>query len=245
MNKLLTYNGGQPFTTGDLDFIQQNYTEALEAVGLGFSGNGLARSCILWGITPGDGTDVAPGAVLADGQVFLVPSTIRRTIEKYLCFREVREDGRIFADGKENKVKLVHEPYVASATDGACAYIALDGALTLRQLILGEGAWEKVPDVLFSGETRGTVEYNKVLDAYRLRTPGGIKAVNNQLFEFTDRETDGGYAGIAIEEQTALYSVFLSGRSCFYKKADGSLPEDDKTLRFNDVVMTRVPFATL
>ena len=121
---------------------------------------------------------------------------------------------------------------------------SIDGALTLRQLILGEGAWEKVPDVLFSGETRGTVEYNKVLDAYRLSTPGGIKASGNNLFEFSDREADGVYAGIAIEEQTALYSVFLSGRSCFYKKADGELPEDNKTLRFNDVVMARTPFGS-
>ena len=47
MNRLLTYEGGQPLTTGDFGFLQDCYTEAIGSLVQGVT-NG--KDCVLYGI---------------------------------------------------------------------------------------------------------------------------------------------------------------------------------------------------
>ena len=181
MDKLLTFSGGQPLTTGDLEFLQQCYTDILEAIGIAIN-----TDCILWGANITDGY-VGGGCVIA-GNMILPFYSVPRTTERYLCFRKELQEEREFADGQLHKVREVIVPYVSDSTSGAYRYFDLERNVRFRDVLTGDAYWEDFSGCITEiqeGTTVEKLEFNNQTHAVRMsvsRTEGSSCV----LFEIND-----------------------------------------------------------
>ena len=157
MNKLLTFEGGQPLVTGDLDFLQQCYSGVLEALGKALSQD---VDCVLHGLED-DGTgQYSAGAVYIGGEVLLVPSPVNIGKAAYLCFRQTEKEERVFADSRSHKVYRVVEPYPANTTEGAYKYMESGKFTRLADVLSGEAYRKNLTGVTYGEDVlKGYVYY--------------------------------------------------------------------------------------
>lgn len=233
MDKLLTFGGGQPLTTGDLDFLQNCYAKAIGSLAVGLA---RGRDCILHGILSGDGDGIQPGAVCIGGEVLAVESAVKRTAEKYLCFRLTDEDSRVFADSQEHKVIRRTEAYVSDSSEGAYKYIDLTTAVRLLDVISGESEWQEVPDVVFTGGNTGHVEYNPIRDNYRVTVNRISPFESTGLFSIAG--SSGVYTGIAIDSHFKPYSMWMGSGNCSVYNIDGTMIDMETELHFRNIILT-------
>lgn len=160
MNKLLTFEGGQPFTTGDLDYIQTCYGEAIEAIGKALTGADVTKA-VLWGIKPMRGL-ISQCAVIIDGEIFSVKEQIADTsYSRYLCFRVSDSETRTLKNGQEVKVYRSYEPYTSDSTEGAYAFMDLDDVVTVEDYINGDYLWQEASGYNLSEGVTGSLSINK------------------------------------------------------------------------------------
>lgn len=233
MDRLLTFSGGQPLTTGDLDFLQNCYAKTFESLATGLA---RGRDCILHGILSDADGGIQPGAVCVGGEILPVESAVQRTAERYLCFRLREEDSRVFADSQEHKVIRRVEAYVSDSADGAYKYLDLTTAIRLHDVISGESEWQEVPDAAFSGANTGHVEYNPVRNAYRV-TVNRISPFSSTVL-FSIKGATGVYRGIAINNFFKPYSMWMGNGTCSVYNIDGTQIEMDTELHFSNIILT-------
>lgn len=226
MNKLLTYGGGQPITTGDFEFLQECYTEAIGNLMQGVAGG---KDCVLYGIeTEKDGFTpgyVAKGAVCLDGEILAVAEALSVSGARYLCFRQVESEAREFKDSQTHKVHLRCEAYLANNADGAYKYIEITKAKRLADVLSGEVLWNVSEVRIPANGVTGSIEERQMKGRREIRiTLSKSTSVDNVLYNFpTTRLTDT-YTGIAVDKLSNKAVVLIDdiNGTCRLYNVDGT-----------------------
>lgn len=237
MNKLLTFEGGQPFTTGDIDFLQECYSEAIGAIGKGLCQMNVTKA-VLWGIASG-GTiragEVEEGAVLADGEVLFVTTKLTGTSERYLCFRAVDSEERTMNNGTQQKVYRKYDAYLSSDTDGAYKYIDLTDTDYLENILRGSKDWELSTLVELASSVSGEVYKKNQSGEYWIKRIVKPSSSDNLLFTypFTGAEMDA-LTAISVNQsgvnKKKVLVIYVTAGECRVYNADGTAYNDSLTI---------------
>ena len=169
MNKLLTFDGGQPVYARDLSFMQEALAETTTMLAKTFG-----ETYILYGTVDETRENITAGAVCIAGQIYEVPESLAGAIgTQKLCYRTVDSDERTFYDGQSHNVYRTYQAYLSDSTDGAVAFIDLKTAKTVdRQLsekvFLDRDKWIEETAIDISGQVEwkngysGTVKYKVI-----------------------------------------------------------------------------------
>lgn len=136
MNKLLTFEGGQPFTIEDLAFLQDSFIKSIESVVKALAGN---MDCILTGIV--DENPGYMGSVYIGGNIYILAQQISGgSGKKYLCIKQTESGQRLFRDSTTHNVYLVDDAYMSETPSDVCIDITI--AKTLSDILInGSGLW--------------------------------------------------------------------------------------------------------
>lgn len=240
MNKILTYEGGQPVTTKDFDFLQKCYADVISALTQGVA-DGV--NCVLFGIeyggenkafVPGHAT---PGAVCIENNIYIVTEELTGTSEKYLCIRDTQSEDRIFKDSQTHKVYLTHEAYLSNTTDGAYGFIDLTKVKFLKDIISREAFWEFDDSVTLNSDTSGIVEIRRDKNGFerRIRVEKN-SSVDNVLYTYGTSRLPNPKVCVAVDETKtkAVVLVDVLGSCCMYN-VDGT--EYKSTATFKNVIL--------
>lgn len=243
MNRLLTFAGGQPFTTGDLDFIQECYANTLQALARGLTGG---RPCVLWGIGVGGtfstGT-VRPGAVAIGGEVFIVAEELQgNDSTRYLCFKRTEQEERTFNDSQAHKVWQVAQASLQSSTEGADAFLDLSTAELAQEAALPSRFRFVEAGVEWAQGVQGVVLRNNAggnPSELRMQVSKVSPSQDNLLFTYDNSSWTGfsGHAGVAANPYTGRVSAVIVGNGqCRVYNPDGT--EYTGTLNFSNIVIS-------
>lgn len=140
MNKLLTFEGGQPFTTQDIAFLQESFSSSIESVVKALAGN---VDCILTGIV--DENPGYMGSVYIGENIYILTKPITGgSGKKYLCIKQTENGLRQFRDSTSHDVYLVDDAYMSETPSDVC--IDITTAKTLSDILVN-GLWEEVMGV--------------------------------------------------------------------------------------------------
>lgn len=126
IQKLMTYDGGQPLYASDLAFMQDAFLKTVNEFSKGFG-----DTYILYGTVDESRENCIAGAVVISGEIYSVPSELGAIGQNKLCFRYADTDERTFYDASQKKVKRTCEAYLSTDTSGAVAYIDLTTAVRI------------------------------------------------------------------------------------------------------------------
>lgn len=126
IQKLMTYDGGQPLYASDLAFMQDAFLKTVNEFSKGFG-----DTYILYGTVDESRENCIAGAVVIAGEIYSVPSELGAIGQNKLCFRYADTDERTFYDASQKKVKRTCEAYLSTDTSGAVAYIDLTTAVRI------------------------------------------------------------------------------------------------------------------
>lgn len=141
MNRLLTYEGGQPFTTQDIAFLQDSFNSAMSSL---ISSLCFGKDCILTGIRQiGYTTKAFPGAVYIKGSIYVLSNEIPKVSDTsyYLCIRQSEQEKRIFRDASEHNVYLIDNAYMSESPSEVCIDLRIVSKIT-DILLLGESQFK-------------------------------------------------------------------------------------------------------
>ena len=138
MNRILTFEGGQPFTIEDLAFLQGNMLDAVKAVVKSLVGN---LDCILTGIRRTN-TSIDPGALYIGGEIYILTKGITgEGYQYYLCMDPKETEERTFRDSTTHNVHLVDDAYLSASASAIS--VDLRNLYTLKEIAVdGMGGWE-------------------------------------------------------------------------------------------------------
>lgn len=228
MNKLLTFEGGQPFTTQDIAFLQDNFYSAITNL-IDSLCSGI--DCILTGIISGDSRDsnskisAIPGSVFIKGNIYVLTKDIPKSSEKsyYLCIRQLEQEKRQFRDSSEHNVYLVDDAYMSDSPSD----ISLDlryAFLLEDVLVRGEGKYNSVEATFPDGVTgdvysitKASIYTNKTLSVTINKTKDSN---DNVLCNFTGVGYKN-YVGIAIYDDK-VFTVRSGGQTLQVFTYDGT-----------------------
>ena len=142
MNKLLTFEGGQPFTIEDLSFLQENFIGAIESMAKSLAGS---IDCILYGVRDTSGYT---GAVYIGGNIYVLTKTIAGgTGKRYLCIRQTETEQRTFRDSVSRNIYLVDDAYMSETASEIS--IDVETVPTLSEIVVnGKGIWVSIGPLL-------------------------------------------------------------------------------------------------
>lgn len=234
MNKLLTYEGGQPVTTGDFDFLQECYTEVIRSLMRGVT-DGM--NCVLHGIEYGEQGIipgfVSPGAVCIDGDIFLVTEELKSTNGRYLCVRQSEAEAREFKDSQTHNVYLRHEAYLSGVTDGAYRFVDLASVKKLKDIISQEAYWEISSLYTLAPGVTGRIEKRDLHTGREIRIRLNKSASdNNTLFTYGSTRLPYPSSCVAVDENHKKAVVLLSDLgTCSMFNADGTPYNESASFR--------------
>lgn len=218
MNKLLTFEGGQPFTTGDLEFIQTCYGEAIEAICKALTGADVTKA-VLWGIKY-DGKIQAghatQGALMVDGEVLFVDTALSGTSERYLCFRAVDSEQRTLNNGQQVNVYRKYEAYLSASTEGAYKYIDLTDTDMLYDILRGSRDWVSDARFTFVSGASGEFLNNERTGEWLLKYATRSSASDNLLLSQPGRPTSSVISGIGVDNVSKKTIVFIFDYTSVY-----------------------------
>lgn len=149
IQRLMTYDGGQPVYASDLAFMQDAFQKTVNELCRGFG-----DTYILYGAADESRTNCIAGAVVISGEIYSIPSELGAIGQNMLCFRHADSDERTFYDASQKKVKRTCEAYLSTDTSGAVAYIDLKTAVRINQAF--NDAMAYLPRTYVSGEGEAT-----------------------------------------------------------------------------------------
>lgn len=242
MNKLLTFEGGQPFTTQDVAFLQDNFNSVITNL-INSLCSGL--DCILTGIINGPGdrynpnVSALPGSLFIKGNIYVLTKDIPKSSETsyYLCIRQIEQEKRIFRDSSEHNVYLVDDAYMSETP----TEISLDlrSAKKMEDILLnGERKFEKL-NVEFSSGVSGSVlslKDGQTYMGYAMIATINKSSItgenNNRLWTYDGAGRSGSYSGVVIDNNKLYIVVANSGVGSIFN-IDGS--EYNGAIAFYDV----------
>ena len=216
MNKLLTFEGGQPFTIEDLAFLQENFIGAIESIAKSLAGN---IDCILYGVR---NTSGYTGAVYIGGNIYVLTKTITGgTGKRYLCIDQQETEQRTFRDSVIRNIYLVDNAYMSEIASGVS--IDVETAPTLSEIVVnGKGTWMSIGplsgvegEVLISNDKGVANRYSMLVNIVK------SSANDTNVLWTTSVRDPNIYRGIAIFENKA-YIVIGSITSGKVYNIDGS-----------------------
>lgn len=155
MNRLLTFEGGQPFTTQDIAFLQDNFNSAMYSL---VSSLSFGQDCIITGIREeGYKTNAYPGAVYIKGNIYVLPNETPKVsgTSYYLCIRQEEQEKRLFRDASEHNVYLIDNAYMSESPSEIS--VDMRSVNTIPEILLsGKGLFEDLGATFPSGTT-GTI----------------------------------------------------------------------------------------
>lgn len=235
MNRLLTYEGGQPLTTGDFGFLQDCYTEVIESLMQGVT-NGI--DCVLYGIeSEKDGLVpgyVTKGAVCIGREVLTVAEELSVSGARYLCFRQVQSEAREFKDSQTHKVYLRHEAYLTNNAEGAYKFIEIAKAKRLADILNGEVLWNVSEIRTLATGVTGSIEERLMKGKYEMRISlSKSTSVDNVLYKFPTTRLSETYTGIAVDELSNKAVILIDDvtGTCRLYHVDGTECIDRVVLR--------------
>lgn len=157
MNRLLTFGGGQPFTTQDIAFLQDNFNTAMSSI---ISSLCFGLDCILTGIREeGYSTKAFPGAVFIKGNIYVLQNETSKVsgTSYYLCIRQNEQEKRLFRDASEHNVYLIDNAYMSESPSEISVDMRSINTIS-EVLLLGKGLFEDLGATYPEGVT-GTVLY--------------------------------------------------------------------------------------
>lgn len=238
MNRLLTYEGGQPLTTGDFDFLQECYAQAIENLAQGIT-NG--QDCVLHGIEYEQegfvSGHVNKGSVCLSGEILVVPEALDVSGARYLCFRQVESESREFRDAQTHKVYLRHEAYLASNAEGAYKYLDLTKAKRLTDVLSGEALWGVSEMRTFTSGAYGSINERRMNGQFDIRvTASKNTSVDNVLYTYATTRLPIPKVGIAVNGKNNRIIVVLDLLgTCKLFNADGTDCND--AVELNNVII--------
>lgn len=228
MNKILTFEGGQPFTIEDLSFLQESFINTIESVVKSLAGN---MDCILTGITD---NPYYMGSVYIGGNIYILTKKITGgTGKKYLCINQNESGQRVFRDSTTHNVYLVDDAYMSETPSDVC--IDIFNAKTLSDIYInGSGLWveyfeDGVAYIKVPNYDSGLPLRDSILVSVNKTTTG-----SNVLW------MGGGdskvYEGLVVYERK-IYIVSGSLTKGFIYNVDGS--DYNGTISFNNLELKR------
>ena len=201
MNRILTFEGGQPFTIEDLAFLQGNMLDAVKAVVKSLAGN---LDCILTGIRRTN-TSIDPGALYIGGEIYILTKGITGEGDQYyLCMNPKETEERTFRDSTTHNVHLVDDAYLSASASAIS--VDLRNLYTLKEIAVdGMGGWESIGATIY-----GTGDVlQRSLDAEGVN-PGVLVNItkdsdtgSNVLWESGFRDPSN-YTGIVVSNHRAF-----------------------------------------
>lgn len=218
MNKLLTFEGGQPFTIEDLSFLQESFANSIESIVKSLVGS---VDCILTGIT-GLLTSANPGAVFIGGNIYILKNSVSGGGSKYyLCIKQVETGLRTFRDSTPRNIYLVDDAYMSEIPSAVS--LDLRTAKTLSEIVVnGKGLWESIGP-LDTGEGEVLVPKDTGIDTRASMIVNIVKTAandTNELWSTLFRDPNE-YSGITIFGNKAYIVVGSRTRGRVYN-IDGS-----------------------
>lgn len=226
MNKILTFEGGQPFTTDDLAFLQNNF---------GNMARTLVRSllrtnqdCILWGIKTGEDTKTAQGAVYINGDIYILDEPLSGEKEQYyLCISQEESKPRLFRDNQTHNVYLTDSAYMSETATATS--IDLRNAVMLLDLMTGTGdnVWEDFTEsVQFPENVTGTVlirpstVYAQFDKRFKVSIEKNVDDGSNEIFSTPFRDPEE-RTGIVLSNRKILI-IEISRNGMLVFNSDGT-----------------------
>lgn len=230
MNKLLTFEGGQPFTIEDLAFLQDSFIKSIESVVKALAGN---VDCILTGII--DDNPYYSGSVYIGGNIYILTQQISGgSGKKYLCIKQTESGQRLFRDSTTHNVYLVDDAYMSETPSDVCIDITI--AKTLSDILInGSDLW------IENMETEGAtilvpkVETGLAVKDSILVSVNKTTADSNVLWRGGNR-TPEIYEGLVVYEKK-IYIVSGSLMSGTIYNVDGS--DYNGAISFNNLELKR------
>lgn len=197
MNKLLTFEGGQPFTTQDIAFLQESFSSSIESVVKALAGN---VDCILTGIV--DGNSGYMGSVYIGGNIYILTKPITGgSGKKYLCIKQTENGLRQFRDSTSHNVYLEDDAYMSETPSDVC--IDITTAKTLSDILVN-GLWEEVISVTGATISRPRPNIGLAVKDSILASVDKTTTDSNVLWDGVGRNPDV-YAGLVVY----TYKLFI------------------------------------
>lgn len=218
MNKLLTFEGGQPFTIEDLSFLQSSFIDAMNNIVASLAGN---MSCILTGIKDGY-TSVVPGSVYIGGNIYVLTKSVSGGGSKYyLCINQKETEQRMFRDSSTRNVYLVDDAYMSESPSAVS--IDMRTANTLSEIVVnGKGLWESIGTLLtVEGEVLVPKDAGIATRSYMLVNIVKPQSTESNLLWTTSFRDPNEYRGITVFGNQA-YIVVGSRTAGYVYNMDGS-----------------------
>lgn len=223
MNRLLTFEGGQPFTTQDIAFLQDNFNSAMSSL---ISSLSFGQDCIITGIREeGYNTNAYPGAVYIKGNIYVLPNETPKVsgTSYYLCIRQEEQEKRLFRDASEHNVYLIDNAYMSESPSEIS--IDMRSVNTIPEILLsGKGLFEEF-GVTFpsgvSGSVLSKVNFDTPID-YEMIVSIDKKneTTDNTLWDTAFRDPMS-YSAIVVY-QTSAYIILGSRSGGFVYNLDGT-----------------------
>ena len=223
MNRLLTFEGGQPFTTQDIAFLQDNFNSAMSSL---ISSLSFGQDCIITGIREeGYNTNAYPGAVYIKGNIYVLPNETPNVsgTSYYLCIRQEEQEKRLFRDASEHNVYLIDNAYMSESPSEIS--IDMRSVNTIPEILLsGKGLFEefgaKFPSGV-SGSVLSKVNFDTPIDyGMIVSIDKKNETTDNTLWHSPFREP-ASYSAIVVF-QTSAYIILGSRTGGFVYNLDGT-----------------------
>lgn len=228
MNKLLTFEGGQPFTIEDLAFLQDSFIKSIESVVKALAGN---VDCILTGII--DANPYYSGSVYIGGNIYILTQQISGGPgKKYLCIKQTESGQRLFRDSTTHYVYLVDDAYMSETPSDVC--IDVNTAKTLSDILVN-GLWEEITGI--TGATISVPKPNIGLAVKEsiLVSVNKTTTDSNNLWNGVSRDPNV-YVGLVVYTEK-LFIVLGSLSGGYVYNVDGSAYNG--AISFNNVELKR------
>lgn len=224
MNKLLTYEGGQPFTLEDIDFMQEAFAEVISGLASAYS-NFILSGCKL--TVAGDKVTWTAGYIIIDQQVYRVEAgsiTAPSTDNLYWKVITTDSQGVVFEDGSQNKIYRRSKASIVSSVDSSDTYASVNGLKTANDYFM---IYEK-ENLLYQVTTpqnKATVERlknNQGVDICKITfsVPEEVTQSVNILFSYTANPMFG--LSTPIVYNGALYALRLANGAAYIYDINGS-----------------------
>lgn len=201
MNRILTFEGGQPFTIEDLAFLQRNMLNAVQSVVKSLVGN---LDCLLTEIRISN-TAIKPGALYIGGEIYILTKELTGEGDQYyLCINPKETEERTFRDSTTHNVHLIDDAYLSASASAIS--VDLRSLYTLKEIVVdGMGGWESFGATVYgTGDVlQRSLEFDNVNPGVLVNITKDSDTGSNVLWEsaFRDPST---YSGIVVSDHRAF-----------------------------------------
>lgn len=241
MNKLLTYEGGQPFRLDDIDFLQDAFSSVITAL-VSVHGDIILSGCAISKVSEGNQYTVTwnAGYITIKGGVYRVEAgsiTVATSDRLYWKVVKTESENVDFNDGSQKKIYQYTKVVLTTIVSDDDIYIDADKIERYSDIIVSLGQISLKDEVTLSNVSSGIanlsidiIKLKSVVEAAKFTVSFSTKGTelldgficNYICSFFTDSFSK---AGIAVAQQyraESFYIMVINRSSIFLYNLDGS-----------------------